>query len=187
METGIVTRNEFITGCAAGMCSCAAMALFPDLAEGAQSNEQEQDRSKAALEAARIRFAKLIVVLNDNLDTATRNKVLEGLGRACAQQYSELLSRYKNNLKGFLEEGQKQWMEKAELDEQAGTLRIVDRQTTCSCPLVKVAATPAEFCACTLGWQKEAYSTILGRPVEVELEESILRGGKRCVYRIRIS
>jgi len=37
-----------------------------------------------------------------------------------------------------------------------------------------------------LGWQVEAYSTILERPVTAELEESILRGGKRCVYRITV-
>jgi hypothetical protein len=46
--------------------------------------------------------------------------------------------------------------------------------------------TPGSFCDCTLGWQEEAYSEILGRPVKAELEESILRGGKRCVYRMTI-
>jgi hypothetical protein len=52
---------------------------------------------------------------------------------------------------------------------------------------VKPGVTPPDFCNCTLGWQKEAYSAILGRPVEAELEESILRGGSRCVFRIRIA
>jgi hypothetical protein len=32
----------------------------------------------------------------------------------------------------------------------------------------------------------EAYSTILGRPVTAELEESVLRGGKKCIYRIKV-
>jgi hypothetical protein len=37
-----------------------------------------------------------------------------------------------------------------------------------------------------LGRQVEAYSTILGRPVTAELEESVLRGGKKCIYRIKV-
>jgi hypothetical protein len=52
--------------------------------------------------------------------------------------------------------------------------------------MVKEGVTPPSFCDCTLGWQEAAYSTILGRPVRAELEESILRGGKKCIYRIRV-
>jgi predicted hydrocarbon binding protein len=37
-----------------------------------------------------------------------------------------------------------------------------------------------------LGWQKQTYSAILGKPVEAELEESILRGSGRCVFRIQV-
>jgi hypothetical protein len=37
-----------------------------------------------------------------------------------------------------------------------------------------------------LGWQKQTYSAILGKPVEAELEQSLLRGGSRCVYRIQV-
>ena len=70
------------------------------------------------------------------------------------------------------------------MDERAGLIRVVDKGHTCSCPLVKQGLTPPEFCDCTLGWQEEAYSKMLGRPVKAELEESILRGGRRCVFRI---
>jgi predicted ArsR family transcriptional regulator len=168
------------------MCSCAAAALFSRGSEAAQANDAEVDRTKATLDAARVRFAKLIGVLNENLDAETRKNVLQALGRECARQYSGLLSQHKNDLKGFLETGRKQWMERADLDEKAGTLRVVDKLRTCSCPLVKVGETPGEFCDCTLGWQKEAYSAIVGHPVQAELEESILRGGSRCIFRIRI-
>ena len=99
---------------------------------------------------------------------------------------ADLIDRYKGNIHGFLEEGRRLWMAEADYDEAKGTIRIVDKGPSCSCPMVKVGMTPGSFCDCTLGWQEEAYSEILGRPVKAELEESILRGGKRCVYRINI-
>ena len=61
--------------------------------------------------------------------------------------------------------------------QEQGTIRIVDKGPGCSRPMVKEGVTPPSFCDCTLGWQEAAYSTILGRPVRAELEESILRGG----------
>jgi hypothetical protein len=71
-------------------------------------------------------------------------------------------------------------------DAAAGTIRVFDRSTTCTCPLVDQRLTPRNFCDCTIGWQKEVYSAIVGRPVDAILEESILRGGKRYVFRIQI-
>ncbi len=75
---------------------------------------------------------------------------------------------------------------KTEYDEKAGIIRVFDRGPHCSCPLVKEGLTSGAQCDCTLGWQRETYSAILGRPVDAAVEESILRGGKRCVYRITV-
>jgi hypothetical protein len=33
---------------------------------------------------------------------------------------------------------------------------------------------------------KQTYTDILGKPVEAELEESILRGSTHCVFRIQV-
>lgn len=180
-----VTRKQFTTGCAACLGSCAAGLIQPQAAS-AQSGISEIEILKGKLDAAQIRFAKLVGILSKELDPTTRKKVFETLGRECARQFRSLTDPYANNLKGFLDEAQKRWVETVEYDEQAGTIRIVDRSTTCTCPLVSESLMPPEFCDCTLGWQKEAYSAIVGRPVEAEIEESILRGGNRCVFRISI-
>jgi len=176
-----------LKGCSSGVCSCAAAALVPLEAAGAQSESTEVSALKGKIDACQVRFAKLVGILNQNLDPAARKKIFESLGRECARQYREMTAKYTNDLKGYLAMAQTQWVEKAEFDEKAGTLRIIDKGPGCSCPLVKTGMTPPEFCDCTLGWQKEAYSAMLGRPVEAELEESILRGGRRCIFRIRIA
>jgi predicted hydrocarbon binding protein len=137
-----------------------------------------------------VKYAMFIEVLGRELDPATRQRLLRALGRECAIQYRGVtFEKYKGDIKGFLKAVQEPsgWVEKAEYDELAGTIRIIDKQRRCSCPLVSQSRTPADQCDCTLGWQKETYSRILGRPVEAQIEESILRGGKRCVYLIKIS
>lgn len=182
-----MTRDQFIKGCASGLCSCAAVALVPREAAFAQSESPEIGALKGRIDACQVRFAKLVGILNGALEPPARKKVFESLGRECAQQYRDLTAKYTNDLKGFLAMAQKEWVEKVDYDENAGTIRIVDKGPNCSCPLVKQGVTPPEFCDCTLGWQKEAYSAMLGRPVEAELEESILRGGRHCVFRIRIT
>ncbi len=180
-----MTRTDFMK-CTLGICSCAGLAVFQQEAAHAESGTLEIDELKRRLDAARKRFAILVRILNDNLDGPTRRKILENLGRECAKQYSSLTDKYKGNVNAFLDAIQRQWVEKAEYDEMAGTIRIVDKSKNCTCPLVDQSQTPADFCDCTLGWQKETYSAILGRSVEVALEESILRGGKRCVFRIQV-
>ena len=178
-------RDEFLK-CTVGMCSCAAYAMLPQSVSFAQSGNPEMDALKWKVDAGQKRFAKLVKVLNDTLDEPTRKRVFESLGRFCAQDSRYLTDQYKGNVQGFLDLIQQKWVEKAEYDEKAGTIRIVDKSKTCTCPLVQESLTPSTFCDCTLGWQKETYSALLGKPVEAELEESLLRGGKRCVFRIRV-
>jgi hypothetical protein len=47
--------------------------------------------------------------------------------------------------------------------------------------------TPASFCNCSVGYQREAFEAILGKPVQVSLKESKLGGSKRCVFEVRLS
>jgi len=180
-----MTRTDFMK-CTLGMCSCAAFAFLPPGSAQAGSGNAELDELKWKVDASRKRFAMLVRILNENLDQSTRKKIFESLGRQCASQYSDLIEQYQGNIGGFLDEIRKRWVESAEYNQETGLIRITDRSKTCTCPLVDQSLTPQEFCDCTLGWQKETYSAILGKPVDAELEESILRGGSRCVFRIQV-
>ena len=63
-------------------------------------------------------------------------------------------------------------------------------ETICLCPMAE-AQTPGKFsptyCLCSLGYVKEMHERRLGRPVEVELVDSVLRGGKRCKFKMTIA
>jgi predicted hydrocarbon binding protein len=182
-------RKEFIkAACTLGVCSCAGFGLWAeDSAAPGQNPGAEAEQLRGKLNFIQTRFATLVSSLGSNVDENTRKKILESMGRECARQFKSQTGQFRGNPRGFVEQVQKWWVEKAEYDEAAGTLRITDKQRHCTCPFVNEQLTAPGFCDCTLGWQKETYTMIFGKPVEVELEESILRGGKRCIFRIRVA
>lgn len=189
----MITRKNFLKNCAAAACA-ASMCSRTSIAEaqasdaGPQSCESKDlTDTKNRAEAAKYRFSKLIETMENRLPVQERKEILNKLGGTCADTYrASLIDRYKGNITGFLEEGRRNWMAEATYDEAKGLIRIVDKGPGCSCPMAKEGVTPGSFCDCTLGWQERAYFEILGRPVKAELEESILRGGKKCIYRIHV-
>jgi hypothetical protein len=189
----MITRKDFMRNCAVAVCGTGLCCGIKIPAAKASENEPEACNPKELTDtqnradAARLRFSKLVEIIEARLPEQDRKEMLHALGAECCDTYrSALIDRHKGNIRGFLEEGRRNWMAEADYDEARGTIRIVDKGPHCSCPMVKEGVTPPSFCDCTLGWQEEAYSTILGRPVKAELEESILRGGKKCIYRIKV-
>jgi len=184
-----MTRSEFMKCCALGTCSCSLIAISATGTAAAESENSEVGALKAQREAIRIRYAKLLGILDEEVDAPTRKRIFERLGRVCADQFRAITyDKYKGDIRGFLAAIQTPsgWVEKTEYNEKTGTIRIFDRSKTCTCPLVEEGLTPSDQCECTLGWQKQTYAAILGKQVEAELEESILRGSTRCVFRIQV-
>jgi hypothetical protein len=190
-------RKEFLKTCALGACGCGVLGLLaqagavaersagPGQSGQAPGAPDEVAQLKFRLDGVSERFALLYGILGEELDEAAREKILRKLGRACSQRHAALLNKYKGDLKGFLALVQTAWLEKAELDEKAGTLRVVGKPAPCACPLAKPGRTPASFCRCTLGWQEAVFSAVAGKRVTAEIEETVLGGGSRCSFRLR--
>lgn len=188
----MISRKEFIENCAAAVCAtglrCGVKLEAQVPATGGKvCDPKKLNETENRADAARLRFSSLIEIIEERLPERDRKQMLHSLGGKCADTYrASLIDRYKGDIKGFLEEGRRNWMAEATSDQAAGSIRIVDKGPRCTCPMVKEGVTPPSFCDCTLGWQEATYSEILGKPVRAELEESILRGGKRCVFRIQV-
>ncbi len=186
-------RNEFLKTCGAGVCGCGVLGLLAPLSARAESDAGQTSAAKSddsplkrQIDAAQERFAKLVSIMGENLDGATRDKILSRLGHECAQDYGVLFQKYRGDLPGFLAKIKTGWIERTEYDEKTGILRLIGKPSPCACPLVKIGRTPADFCNCTLGWQQAAFSAVLGKPVTAEIEETVLRGSSRCSFRIKI-
>jgi len=177
-------RKTFLKTCAVGLSSCACVALSP---LAASSGEAADDKT---IDAMRVRYATLVGLIGRHVPEETQRTIFRELGRECARQFKGMTyEKYAGNIDGFLAEarGANGWMASAEHDRGAGVITIVDRSKSCTCPLVKPGLTPAAQCECTLGWQEETYSKILGRPVKASLVESILKGSNRCVFRVDVA
>jgi len=148
--------------------------------------KREIERLKWRLDFAQKRFARFIEILESTLDESTLRDVIERLGRECSKTVTAI-QEYKDNPEGFFAGVLKGWGEEAEFDREGGVIRIVTSERECVCPLVNSQLTPECICDCSLGWQKQTYETMLGRPVAVELKESALRGSKRCVFEVRLT
>ena len=180
-------RKEFIEAAGVfGICSCALFAN-PVLAEEISDPKQaEIDHLKWKLNFVSKRFAKLVTLLYEKLEEKELAEIFETMGRACAKEFKHEIEPFKGNPEGFLESIQNKWVKSATWDKDAGTVRIVDKAKECTCAFVDAKITPGHFCHCTIGWQKQAYETVFGQPVSVKLEESILRGGKKCAFCIKL-
>ncbi len=60
----------------------------------------------------------------------------------------------------------------------------------CLCPTAEAQGPKRispTFCWCSVGYVKEMHERVFGRPVRVELLESVLMGHARCKFRITLA
>jgi predicted hydrocarbon binding protein len=195
-------RREFLGS--VGKCG-VAVSLLSVLGLPAVSQDKEKDGKKDKNETdhscdERMEFAegwvgRFMVVLDANLDEQTRCKIMEANGKSCACAYIES-AKLEYRKKNFDE-----WIKKAK-DSQDGSLIVKDgyiihtymqnyrgfeaAEGSCLCPFVetKPVGLSGTYCHCSVGYIKEIWGRIFGEPMNVELLESTLRGGKRCRFKI---
>lgn len=156
--------------------------------------------------AKRIEFAdgwlsRLFGVMDRTLDETSRKRLMEANGKACfaafagpakSQPGPDALDRFLKMIsregakRGYSVEGNVISVEFADSAEtgQASPERI------CLCPIAEAQTRETispTFCLCSVGYVKEMHERILGRPVSVELVESVLRGGDRCKFRMTVA
>ena len=189
-----MNKREFIKAtCALGMCSCAAPVLFgsevaeaPKEAEDCDKIKDMNRRLNWRVNHAKGQLGLLLSEIEDDIPLERREQILEKMGRNCVGSLG-WAEKYKNNPEGFFEHMKQHSGENITYDREKGLIRVVTRDRDCDCPIVDSSKTPAYYCHCSIGWQKQVYETILGKKIEVNLVESVLRGSSRCVFEVHVS
>ncbi len=184
-------RKEFFKNiCKYGLCSCAAFTVLSRENIYASEDDQEQEIKNLQwkLDFINKRFAKLLEIFDSSLDEEKKAEILEKLGRECAKEFNEEAIKHKGNVEAYLDEVMRKWVEKVEYDKEEGIIRIFDKEReACFCPFIDNSMVNSDtMCYCSIGWQKEMYETLTGRPVDVKVTDSVLKGGKRCSFEILI-
>ena len=207
MNDGSMNRKEFLANVGkvcAGTCACALVAgISAVYAQEEQPSlplpQPQKSRADTRLEFAENWLKRFFAVLDENLDPATRIKVMTANGRAC---YLSWIKETNQQIRPITLEKLKTWIASKANDGSyqidgntilfqymsAAETGQASAERACLCPLVesKPAGLSATYCLCSVGYVKVMHEKLLQRPVEVALVDSVLMGGKRCQFRITV-
>jgi predicted ArsR family transcriptional regulator len=134
-------------------------------------------------------YAKLISILVERLGKEQVRDILRQLGVFCSSQHDDIIRKYQRDFPGWCAYI-KQSPSGDNITYDGNTQTIImasDERSDCFCPLLSVSqGAPEVACNCSLGWHQHAWRTLLGKEVRVQLKESVLRGGKRCTFEIKV-
>lgn len=128
----------------------------------------------------------LMEKMDAHLDEASRVRLMEECGRACARRGAAAgLSKAAGGDLNKLVAAIGSHVGAENIKREGDTVRL--RYTKCYCPLVssgpeKLSGT---YCNCSRGWALEVFGAVTGKPVKVEMLSSIKRGDAVCEFLIR--
>jgi hypothetical protein len=199
----------------AGTCMCGAvLGARAAIADGWQAQPRETATAApsapgdktAARAVKRMEFVdgwvpRFFRVIDTELDEPTRRRLMAANGKACFSAYRPELGprpapatreqvaawvEQRGKAAGYSMDGETIFMEFAGSAEtgQASPANV------CLCPAAEaqgVKTLSPTFCWCSVGYVKEMHERAFGRPVKVELLESVLMGHPRCRFRMTLA
>jgi hypothetical protein len=149
----------------------------------------------------RIEFAerwakRFFDIFDAHLDEATREKIMMANGRACHEgslhgrkeppiSVDDFVARVQSYVgaEAIHREGDTIYFSYV---QNPRGLKVADGY--CLCPLVEKgpAGLSGTYCLCSVGYVQHMFESATGRPVKVELLESLKRGGKTCKFKITL-
>ncbi len=196
---------------AAGMASVLQGAVAEEKTAGKEAppksindtvpGEKSVERAAKRMEFGDGWIKRFMEVMEQNLDEKTREKLMKANGKACYTAYAGEGQRratpvtFERFSQWIAEKGKSQGYSVVGNDifsEYTGSAETgkPSPEGICLCPMVEAQTggkIPAFYCLCSIGYVREMHERMLGRPVEVQLVDSVLRGGKRCKFKINLA
>jgi hypothetical protein len=187
-----MNRSEFLRTSVQLTCaSCLALALgsqasaedaSPPAAPPAPPTPVDEALKTARYENAFINnwLTDLFEAIDTEVDPATQLKLLQACGRGCYRRHQfkqDIAAAGKGDPEKLIEAYRKNFG-----IERHGDLVHIRYGDHCYCPAARNRpARPNDLhCECTRATHQTVFETALGRPVKVELLETVRRGGKTC-------
>ena len=196
-----VNRKEFFKQSAKWGGCCGAALLVGTVPVVSAREEKEKsvftpcdDRVKQGQEVIK----RIIAKLDQKLDKATREEIMENCGRLChdganperRKPTPEETARFLEGMRSYLgKEGVQQSGDETivyfKYIQNPRGLKVSDGY--CLCPILEDAPKDisGSYCHCSVGYVKAIFEQGLGKPARVELTNSVLRGGKSCDFTVR--
>jgi hypothetical protein len=208
MENRPLNRKDFLATIGkAGACMCAAAAGMrtalagQNQAPASKPGDKTPERAVKRLEFVDGWVRRFFAAMDQTLDRPARERLMIANGRACFAAFAgppkkkpepDALEKFKawiaekGRAQGYGIEG---GVISFEFAGSAETGQAAP-ESICLCPLAeaqKAGQISPTYCLCSVGYVREMHERTLGRPVEVELVDSVLRGGRRCKFRMTVA
>lgn len=123
-----------------------------------------------------------------------KDNIFSQLGHQCFQTRGirDWVLSYAGNVQAFLDrvnvEQQSPYWERLEFNDEGSILYLTGKQIQkCACAFAEMVDPPVALCTyCCKAFQEDIFSTLLGRPVTVEITASFLLGDDRCSTAIHL-
>jgi hypothetical protein len=185
-------RSDFLRTSSQFACaSCVALVFAPRAvaadapASAAPPTPVDDALKKAQAENQFINnwLTDLFDTIDAELDRPTQLKLIEGCGRGCFRRH-----KFKTDIaeagKGDAEELIAAYRKNFGIRREGDDVHITygREKNSCFCPAARNRPARANdlHCECTRATHQAVFETALGRPIKVELVETIRRGGQRC-------
>lgn len=182
-------KDFFKKACLYGVCGCTAMPLLSMNKVMANTESEKEETSDWRVDFMKDRFAKLVELMNENIEESVKNKIFESVGQECSRLgFENAIKPYVGNIDAYIKDAETKWADRITYNKEKKEIVCVGKeQENCFCAFVDNKKTPKDFCNCSKGWQKETFKAILGQEIdEVKIESSILQGAKKCSFRIKV-
>jgi len=149
-----------------------------------ESDEKPAEDKTQSFRHAWIR--SLMGQMDAQMEESPKKALMESCGRECAKRGAvKMAEPFKGNVDGMLAELEKHLGKDHAVREGDHAFLQYDQ---CYCPMVagmeeKLSGT---WCQCSRGWVLEMFETAAGKPVKVELLQSIMKGDPVCRFRINL-
>ena len=181
-----------------GLGSCALVRVADAAGMGPQDSAKPtaptapEELTQARWEADFVRHwvSDLLDTAQTELPRELQVKLIEGCGRGCFRRH-EFKRAIADEGKGGVEKLIAAYKKNFEVwrDGDAVHVRYGEASSRCYCPVVKDRpAKPNDLhCECTRMTHQSIFETALGRPVRVEVLDTLRRGGRTCHFLARLA
>ena len=175
-------RKEFLKKAACGLAGGAAILKTP--ARSQDAPEKKKTPGEAFKEAW---VATLMENMDKDVEPATRETLMNDCGRACARRggSTKMAEKVRGDLAGFVK-AFGDMTDKNLWGIEGDVVRV--GYPKCYCELVAEGPErlPDSYCLCSAGWLLEMFGIVVGKPVKVDVVQTIKRGAPDCRFIVHI-
>ncbi len=132
--------------------------------------------------------------IDATLDECVKQDIFAQLGRECyrCNHLDRWVADFNGDVQAFQDrinvQHQSKYWESLVFSADKSRLMLTGREVdACACAFAEGDTPPSSLCSyCCKSFQEEIFSALLGRPVEVFITASFLRGDRRCSTVIKI-